>query len=614
MCGIFGLVGRIDEATAQDCRDRLAHRGPDGSGLWRGEGVVLAHRRLSILDLSDRGSQPMADVSGRYRITFNGELYNFLELRRKLESLGRRFSSDSDTEVFLEAYAQWGPACLDRFNGMWAAAIWDERERTLFLCRDRFGKKPLFCAQTPAGFAFASEMKALFPLLDRLEPHPVLTRHSRDIMRYESGEECLILGITRFPAGHWGLYHDGRMRRERWWCTLDHPVEVPSRFEEQAELFRDTFLDACRLRLRSDVPVGCALSGGLDSSAVLCATVRIARDHPEARGGDVLRHAFTASFPGTPQDETPYARRLAEHLGVPLTVLEMDQDAIVSRFFESMYLFEELHLSMPAPFMLTYGAMRQAGVTVSMDGHGADECFAGYLFTMREALADASWRPAAVRSVLDAYFNARPDSPQFPRPSRLRFLWDFHAARLRRRMSGREPAASRDVGHLRWAGLDHLTRALYVATHEGILPTLLRNYDRYSMANGVEIRMPFLDHRIVSLAFSLPWTSKVRQGFSKAVVRRGVEGLMPTDIAWRCTKIGFNAPVVDWMRGPLRQFFLDEVHSRAFAECGLVDRGLAISRLEGVLGDSRATYAQGEAAWTALAPYFWEQAVLCGRR
>ena len=614
MCGIFGVVGHIEPDEAAACRDLLAHRGPDGAGLWSGRGVTLGHRRLSILDLSDRGAQPMARADGRYHIVYNGEAYNFVEVRAELEALGETFEGDGDTEVILAAYAVWGPDCLRRFNGMWALAIWDDREQALFLARDRFGKKPLFYARTRHGFVFASEMKAILPLLDRVEPHDELTRSSRRIMHYESTDECLIQGISRFPAGHHGLLRDGNLRLTRWWHTLDHLVEVPPTFEERAELFRELFLDACRIRMRSDVPIGCALSGGLDSSAVLCGVAHVAANAPGSRASRDFQHAFHAGFPGTPQDETRYARRVAEHLDIPLTTLSVDPRPAVGDIFRQLYLFEEMHLTPPLPFMLTYGAIRQGGVTVTLDGHGTDECFAGYLFLAKEALADAGLDFRAAGSVTDAYYHGRPASPQFPNPPRWRFVLDYHADRLRRRLRGRGGVACRDADHPRWAGLDHLTRALYVATHESILPTLLRNYDRYSMASGVEIRMPFMDHRIVTLAFSLAWDDKVRDGYTKAVVREGVRPFVPADIAWRRTKIGFNSPIVDWMKGPLREFFLDETHSAAFAGSALVDQSLARTRLEAVINDPAATYAQGEAAWTALLPYFWEQAMLKGRR
>src|SRR5690242_5442008 len=204
MSGIFAVVGHIYPRLVRRCLRELAHRGPDGEASWQEPGTVLGHRRLAILDTSPAGKQPMSYGEGRYWITYNGEIYNFVELRAELIADGHRFVTGSDTEVILAAFIQWGESCQGRFNGMWAFAIWDRVERALFLSRDRFGKKPLFYAQVSSGFAFASEMKALFPLLPRIEPELDLVGDPTRIFDYESSEQCIIKGLSRFPAGHCG--------------------------------------------------------------------------------------------------------------------------------------------------------------------------------------------------------------------------------------------------------------------------------------------------------------------------------------------------------------------------------------------------------------------------
>lgn len=244
MCGICGVI-RFDGApvTALEMaamNERLAHRGPDGEGLHLDGNLGLGHRRLAILDLTPAGHQPMSYGDGRWWITYNGEIYNFLEVRSELEARGHRFRSDSDTEVILAAYAEWGSDCLHRFNGMWAFAIWDSQERTLFLARDRFGVKPLFYLRLPGLLAFASEMKAFLALPD-FTPRvnlPVLKAELLDIHSQEGGPNCLLQDVHRLPAGHWlQVTDDGRMTVHRWWRTLDHLTTVPPRLEEQAEQF-----------------------------------------------------------------------------------------------------------------------------------------------------------------------------------------------------------------------------------------------------------------------------------------------------------------------------------------------------------------------------------------
>lgn len=614
MCGIFGLVGFITQGQAELCLATLVHRGPDGKGLWHTPEVTLGHRRLSILDISENGKQPMSYADGRYHITFNGEIYNFLEIRDELEKKGYGFKSQSDTEVVLAAFVAWGEACLERFNGMWAFAIWDSQENALFLSRDRFGKKPLFYARLPEGkFAFASEMKAIFPLLNEVRANVSLVRDSSRIFTYESTDECVIEGIKRFPAGHCGWLRNGLLEIYRWWCTLDHLPSIPKKYEDQVESFRELFLDACRLRMRSDVPLGTALSGGLDSSATISSMAYIAQHGKTQRMGESWQHAFVASFPGTPLDETKYARMVTDHLGIDATVIEIDPLKVISDMDHYFYLFEELYITSPIPFMQTYGAVKAHGTTVTLDGHGADELFGGYNFDYLVALKDAGWNLKQAYEIVSTNYDALPnDSKQFVKmPSKSRFIAEYHAKRLVKKIIRRESTAqSKDAQHPMWHGLGHLNQQLYTSTHETILPTLLRNYDRYSMANGVEIRMPFMDHRIVSLAFSLPWTSKLRGGFAKAIIRDAMAPFMPHEVAYRKTKIGFNSPIVDWMKGPLKTYFLDTISSQSFKESTLIDSQEVATAVRNVIEKPNAKFSEGELAWTMLTPYLWERAVL----
>jgi len=614
MCGIFGHVGFIEPKLAQVCTDTLAHRGPDGVGLWHMPEVTFGHRRLSILDLSDNAKQPMSYAEGRYHITFNGEIYNFLEIRAELESMGCRFYSESDTEVVLAAFSVWGEACQQRFNGMWAFAVWDTREKALFLSRDRFGKKPLFYTVLPGEkFAFASEMKAFFPLLKEVRPNKVLVMDARRIFSYEATDECVIEELKRFPAGNCGWFREGKLALKRWWNTLDYLTPVPSRYEDQVEQFRELFLDACRLRMRSDVPLGTALSGGLDSSATISAMAYIAQHGKTQRMGESWQHAFVASFPGTPLDETKYARMVTDHLGIDATVIEIDPLQAIADMDRYFYLFEDLYITSPIPFMLTYGAVKTHGTSVTLDGHGADELFGGYNFDYLIALKDAGLNLKQAYEIVGTHYDSLPkDSRQFAKmPSKSRFIAEFHAKRLAKKILRHGSRhASRDAQHPMWRSLDHLNQQLYISTHETILPTLLRNYDRYSMANGVEIRMPFMDHRIVTLAFSLPWAAKVRGGFSKAIVRDAMAPYMPHEVAYRKTKIGFNSPIVDWMKGPLKTYFLDTMSSQSFRNSGLIDPNKVERAVHYVIDNPDAKFLDGERAWTMLTPYLWERAVL----
>lgn len=606
MCGIFGYLGFLPEQQARICTDKIRHRGPDGSGIWHSNEITLGHRRLSILDLSDQAKQPMPSRDQRYWITFNGEIYNFVELRGELESLGYRFRSTSDTEVILAAYDAWGEVCQLKFNGMWAFAIWDTWNKSLFLSRDRFGKKPFFYAYLPDGaLAFASEMKAIFPLLSAVRANVSLVRDTTRILQYESTEECVVEGIKRFPAGHCATVSDGRLKLRRWWNTLEHLPDISSKYEDQVEQFRELFLDACRIRMRSDVPLGTALSGGLDSSATISCMAHVATHGKTTRMGNSWQHAFVASFPGTSLDEAHYAKLVTDSLGIDSTVIEIDPIKGLDKLDEYLYLFEDLFISSPIPFMQTYGAVKEQGVSVTLDGHGADELFGGYPFDCLHALSDAGLNLHQAYNIMQTYHHA------YGQNGNLATIPKWHLRKWLGRVRKTSGAVvSMDANHPRYKSLDNLNKQLYQSTHTTILPTLLRNYDRYSMANGVEIRMPFMDHRIVTFAFSLPWSSKVRGGFTKAIVRDALSPFMPGEIAYRKTKIGFHSPMVDWMQGPLRAFMLDMVGSQAFLQSQLINGPVLAADIRRVVADQNAKFTDGERVWAEISPYLWERAVI----
>lgn len=617
MCGIFGVINeKIEESLAMRCLDRIIHRGPDGYGLWQEDGVTLGHRRLAILDLSDNGTQPMAYADGRYMLIYNGEIYNFVELRKELELSGYTFRSESDSEVLLASYLAWGEKCLEKFNGMWAFAIWDRQLKRMFLSRDRFGIKPLYYTVVNGknGIAFGSEMKALTPLMKEVRPNRELVTDPKRMVFYESGEDCVIEGIRRFPAGSYAYVDENGMRITKWWNTLEHLVEVPERYEEQVELMRELFLDACRLRMRSDVTIGTALSGGLDSSATICAMAHLARNASDVRMNEDWQHAYVATFPGTTMDESAYARQVTDYLGILSTFVEIDPRKAIDQLDEYIYLFEDVYLTSPIPMMMLYRALREDGTLVTIDGHGADELFGGYTFDLIHALRDAKNKEER-DMILTAYIDSFPkDASNMALKNRSKsgvYLNYLKRSMKDRLKSGNETykavRAADDPGYRR---LDTLNQILYASSHETILPTLLRNYDRYSMASGIEIRMPFMDYRIVELAMSIGWKSKLHGGYSKSIIRDAMAPYMPKEIAYRKTKIGFNTPIVEWMQGPLKSYFEDTIQSKAFRSCDLIDAKAVKAQVEQVIHDSSATFAMGEQAWSALYPYLWERAVL----
>lgn len=627
MCGILGIINRkTSKEEAEGCLKRLIHRGPDGGNIWQdgeeeGSRVTLGHRRLSILDLSDAGSQPMVGPMGRYVLVYNGEIYNFLEIRDELIRKGYSFVSDSDSEVLLLAYIEWGSECLNRFNGMWAFAVWDREKRELFMSRDRFGVKPLFYTWLDTAhtkLAFASEMKALMPIMDEVKPNRKIVMDPERMTLYESTSECVIEGIHRFPAASYGVFNadakEPELKIKRFYHTLENLKELPDTYEEKVLQFRELFLDAVKLRMRSDVTIGTALSGGLDSSATICAMAQLAKNNPQARMNKDWQHAFVAAFPGTTMDESAYARCVTDYLGINSTEVVIDPSKAVDRLNEYLYLFEDVYLTSPIPMMELYHALRENGTYVTIDGHGADELFGGYTFDFINALKDAGRSKADRNMILDAYIGSFPDDGtniSLKNRSRSAVLWQYRKRQLKKKLRGDkgkyEIKSRKEDGFDR---LDTLNQILYVSTHETILPTLLRNYDHYSMASGIEIRMPFMDYRVVEYAFSLGWRDKLHGGFSKSIIRDAMAPYMPKEIAYRRTKIGFNTPIVEWMKGPMREYFTDTINSADFAGCDLIDPDAVRKKVMQVITDPAATFAQGETAFSSLYPYLWEKAVL----
>lgn len=627
MCGILGIINKkTDKEFAGRCLDRMIHRGPDAGRIWQedeaaeGEGyVTLGHRRLAILDLSEAGVQPMLGPMQRYVIVFNGEIYNFLELRDELIRKGYSFKSDSDTEVLLSAYIEWGHECLDRLNGMWAMAVWDREKKELFMSRDRYGVKPLFYTwldDKKTQLAFASEMKSLTPLMASVTPNRRLLMDPSLMTEYESSEECVIEEIHRFPAASYGIFNpeNSGIRIKRFYETLDHTHAVPDNYYKQVEEFRELFLDACKIRMRSDVTLGTALSGGLDSSATICAMAHLARNDSDARMNKDWQHAYVAAFPGTTMDESMYARQVTDYLGIASTEVVIDPSKAVERLDEYLYLFEDVYLTSPIPMMELYHALRENSTLVTIDGHGADELFGGYTFDFINALHDAGHNQQERNMILDAYINSFPDdgsNVSLKNRSKSAVLAQFRKRELKKKLKS---LIKRPVAPARmpdgFKELDTLNQILYRSTHENILPTLLRNYDHYSMASGVEIRMPFMDHRIVEYAFSIGWQSKLHNGYSKSIIRDACAPFMPEAIAYRRTKIGFNTPIVEWMKGPMREYFMDIIGSSDFLGCDLINPAEVKNKVTQVITDPGASFAQGEMAWSSLYPYLWERAVL----
>lgn len=590
MCGIYGCIGKSNIEKTKECILKIRHRGPDAWAVRELAGAQLAHARLSIIDTSDASDQPMMDASGRYFIVYNGEVYNYIEIRKELENMGYQFRTGSDTEVVLNAFIEWGSDFQLKCNGMWALAIWDDLKKELFLSRDRFGIKPLYYYIDAGNFYFASEMKALFPVMKYKKINYAIF-DKKDYMGYEATDNSVFREIKKIKAGHCAMYSDGNLYIERWWNTLDHLIKVPEKYDEQVEILRALFEDACAIRMRSDVPIGTALSGGVDSSAVVGFMKHISDKTNDNTHKD-WRNVFVASLSNTSIDETEYARIAAEYVGLDINRVAINSCFEPEKLYEYMYMCENPYITSPIPFMQTYNAIAESGVKVTLDGHGADELFGGYHFDALEAVSVNSTNEE-LRNVYEICCNMLGNLSK-----------PVSFAEFKIMISKNVPKA------IKYQMFDRLNDCLYQETHEKVLPTLLRCYDHYSMSNGVEIRMPFMDYRIVSFAFSIPWTSKLRNGFGKKIVRDMSSPYMCEEIIYRKDKIGFNSPMTEWLNEtPMKEFICDIICSRDFRECDIVNPIEATILMNNFYSRTDNSFTDGNVIWEKVMPYIWKKAM-----
>ncbi|WP_448188660.1 asparagine synthase (glutamine-hydrolyzing) [Azospirillum sp. sgz301742] len=555
MCGIAGIVARtakLDiERRIKEMTDAVQHRGPDGEGFHRDGRVAFGHRRLAILDLSPAGHQPMPSADGRLIVTYNGEIYNFVEVRTELEALGHRFRSHSDTEVLLAAYAEWGPECLTRLNGMWSFALLDVERNRIFAARDRFGEKPFHYIETDDCFAFGSEIRQLLPLLGSVKANTaVVSDYLLAGIPLQQGDS-FFSGVRNLAAGHYLIYdlNTDRSTTHRYYSLAERLAGVEDRTGPEAvDRFREIFEDSIRLRMRSDVPVGTCLSGGLDSSSVsLVAALQHAAHSPSPFS------AITAISEDPAKSEEEYAGQVvrAGRLNWIRTrpVYEDFRDALPRIVRQQEEPFTSPSICMQSFVMQ---AARENGVTVLLDGQGADETLLGYeryyyayaiaVWRQHGTLEAVRWQRQVMQNNADmtslrfAALAMRDLSPS------LRYL---HLLGRARHLSPRPPLPEWVRRYAR-ACLDLRSLQMLEVETTG-LPPLLRFEDKNAMAHSIETRLPFLDHRLVEHCISLGWNLKMRDGWSKWVVRQSMRDVLPATIAWRRTKLGFTAPEQLWL-------------------------------------------------------------------
>lgn len=588
MCGIAGIVN-LDKAPIQkDVLEAMVrserHRGPDDSGYYVNGNVGLGHARLSIIDLSKDASQPMCNEGSRLFIVHNGEIYNYIELRKELAGLGHVFKSRSDTEVILHAYEEWGEGCLTRFNGMWAFAILDLNKRKLFCARDRFGVKPFYYHHDNGAFVFASEIKSLLC-------HPRIRREPNDNAVYnylasgygymDISDETFFEGIRQLKPAHYMIVSlaDGRMTQKRYWDLDPRNKARVSDEESVYRKFYDLFEDSIRLRLRSDVPLGVSLSGGLDSSSVACVAVRLIK-------GNTLQ-TFSSCFDEAEYDERKYIAQVLDMTKAGANFIFTSPEKLFDELGQIVWHQEEPYSTLSIfPQWYVMKLAREKGVKVLLTGQGGDEALGGYhkyyFYLFADLLYSGKFGEAG--NEIKRYGELQGD--RTPVAGKVLKIMASHLAgqgvkNMLKRVS-RQAAPSylsrefvgqntnRVFTEKRFGSI--LNNDLYNALKISPLPSLLHIDDRSSMAHSVESRAPLLDYRLIEYAFSLGPEYKIRDGITKYLLRRSMKGVLPEDVRTRTDKMGFATPLERWFRTRLEGKVRDIINSDSFRKRSYFDQ------------------------------------------
>ena len=633
MCGICGFVGRTDRGLIESMTATLRHRGPDGDGVRMfsadgGPPAALGHRRLTIIDPTERGAQPMAYADGRYWITYNGELYNFRELRTELEEAGHRFASDCDTEVVLAMYAEYGAAMLDRLNGIFAFGIWDAARHELFLARDRLGVKPLYYSVHDGVLYFASEVKALLEAI----PRPRMRHDSlADYLTFlwVPDPDTIFEGVWKLPPGHYAIWADARLGVHEYWDVGFEPEPRPER--EWAEDLRETVQAAIRRQMVSDVPLGAFLSGGIDSSAIVATVSEVL---PKVSTYTVGFSAADLSHEIIP-DDVVYARRVARDFNVDYheRILEANLVELLPKLV--------WHLDEPVAdpaIITTYLICSSAKerMTVILSGMGGDEVFAGYgryLAARLGLLADHAFprrARAAFRRAVERHVTlGKPGALRAPRRNLRKLvsgLDDDHLGRyltyssyykadelgallspdLRQELGAHDPFRHHRDYFARVANQNWLNQLLYV-DQKTYLPCLNLTYtDKMSMAASTEVRVPLLDDEVVAAAGRMPPELKLHRLTRKYLFKKSMESVLPKEVIRR-RKAGFGAPIRSWLVGELKPL-VDEALSRERVTArGLFDPD-EVERILAANEEGRADNALR--IWALLTIELWQQTFL----
>ncbi|GEO09903.1 asparagine synthase (glutamine-hydrolyzing) [Segetibacter aerophilus] len=552
MCGISGIINKsnkaVDYERIKNINDLVSHRGPNGEGFFLAENIAFGHRRLSIIDLSDAGKQPMT-YNERYTITFNGEIYNYIEIREQLELLGYIFTSHTDTEVILAAWDKWKEDCFTMFNGMWSFAIYDKIERTVICCRDRFGVKPFYYVNNDEYFVFGSEIKQCLPFLKANEVNlPILIDYLA-LNITDHSTETFFKNVLTLKGGHYLKYSlvNNEYLIKQFYCISINNDLSNIKYNEASAQFKKEFERSINWRLRSDVTVGTCLSGGLDSSFIAAVA---AKKHYSVTNTSFK--AITAEAIDDEVNEVNYAKIVSTTANLDLHVTKPSSDDFWSEIDNIIRLHEE-------PFggpsiAMQYFVMKEAkyaGITVLLDGQGGDETLLGYPRYVAAMMKGKGLlgKIKILRSASSNYNTSIKDL------FRIYFYFTSSLVRKRRIKLKYKNIKAEYLKCANWSFIDQLA-AKFANINDlqkfeitvSQIPQLLKWEDKNSMYYSIETRLPFLDWQLLEFNLSLPPQHKIKEGWSKYLIRENMQGLLPEEIAWRRKKLGFNAPIRSWLQ------------------------------------------------------------------
>ncbi|MGJ0359274.1 asparagine synthase (glutamine-hydrolyzing) [Aliarcobacter cryaerophilus] len=568
MCGISGIINKseykVQKEEIQKINDLISHRGPDDEGFYFEKNFAFGHRRLSILDLSSDGHQPMHYLD-KYTITYNGEVYNYLEIKEELIKYGYKFSSQTDTEVIIASYDKWGEDCVHKFNGMWAFAIYDKEKEIIFCSRDRFGVKPFYYTEIDNKFVFGSEIKQL---LEFYEERFVNKKILMDflIIGYENHiNETFFENIFKLQESHNLIYNlkNNSFKIKRYYDIKQTEINLDE--NSSVDLYKSKFMNSIELRLRSDVKVGTCLSGGLDSSSI--AAIASSMYKKDSNEKFIAIHAKSSEHDS---DESFFAKEVANSSNLDLKLIEPTKDEFINSIDDVIYTQEE-PFGGPSIFM-QYFVMKKAkeiGCTVLLDGQGGDETLVGY-----ERYYPSYLMSLCFFDLIKGFFNSSKNSKLSKKQLFAYFVY-FTKAKIRiKRLQVKNSfikakyfnLASFDILEKNSKNYLNLFELQYQEIFYTQMPHLLRYEDRNSMRHSIETRLPFIDYTVVETALSIPNKYKIKDGWTKYILRKTIDKILPNNIVWRKNKFGFEAPTKSWVNSIEDEIIISISKSKILSE------------------------------------------------